>query len=324
MAELALASAEHITAAAAASAAAAAAADPAAASAAVSPPQAGTHGSHPLALAVCCAALAGLRPSVLAPRSTRALADALLQLILLSAQHTHPHIAHSGSGDGSGAVGGVDPSFASVAAVALAAAVNRWQDDGELAAWLDGEFRPRVLAVLAPAGVAAAPPPVVLVQAVGWVGRALAMRNHPSLEDVLTALKTCLVAAAVAAGQQDGGGGGGAAAMDVDRPTEAAWIVAAADADAPAAAAAAQLFGVLVADGAGCCGVSLYGRPQRATCRVLWQQRTFQRCVQVGLDRLGSLFGRVLARIQCIKDASVAPGATRGGKIGGGFLTALR
>ncbi len=191
--------------------------------------------------------------------------------------------------------------MACVAAVALAASINRWQDDGELAAWLDGEFRPRVLAPLARAGgvAAAPPPPVVLVQAAGWVGRALAMRNHPVLEDVLAALKTCLLAAGAAAapGHQDASGGGGDAAMDVDGGVEVSGVAAdaAAGADAPAAAAAAQLFGVLVADSAGCCGVSLYGRPQRATCRVLWQQRTFQRCVQVGLDRFGPGFDRKVA-----------------------------
>ncbi|KAG2484700.1 hypothetical protein HYH03_016528 [Edaphochlamys debaryana] len=209
------------------------------------------------ALPLAAAVIAGLRPAVLAPHSTQAVADGLLRLLSAA---TSPAAA-SGTA--------THPALRP-AAVALAAAVNRWQDAAALDAWLTSAFRPTLLAALAvpPGRTAAAAPAAAVVAAVGWVGRALALRTHPALSEITTALLACLTSPSGVATSDD---------MEVDAPAAAA-VPGAGGAAGSAEAAAA--FGLLVAEAAEAGGVELAARPAAAVCRVLWQQRCFSMCLQ--------------------------------------------
>ncbi|PNH10612.1 MMS19 nucleotide excision repair [Tetrabaena socialis] len=196
-------------------------------------------------LALACAVVAGLRPAVLAPHSTQALADSLLRLVLAK-QH---------------------PAAAATATVALAAAVNRWRDAAALDVWLAAAFRPALLQPLLEAaaaereGAAAPPPSVTLVQAVGWGAGG---RDGGGAGGGGEAMEVEVGAAAA------GPGGGGA---------EPGGAVAA---GLPAAVAeAAEALGALVADEAACGGVALPARPALAVVRVLWQQRAYTMCTEV-------------------------------------------
>ncbi|GLI64418.1 hypothetical protein VaNZ11_007629 [Volvox africanus] len=291
-------------------------------------------------VALAFAVVAGLRVGVLETRSAQAMADGLLQLIVASqskpATAPRPHSTATREVSSS-CVDCVSGS----AAVALAATVNRWQDAHALDAWLSAAFQPALLqrisvtrstgaaasvADWAPrAGLAAAvsdAPSVAVVRAAGWVGRALALRNHAALNLVVDALIECLRSEPVcsafntsttssAAGTDRGIASSrnstvgmsaarvtsaerameldtdGDTCMDGASPVPGTGLVQDVElhGDAIAAAAvagmaAADMFGVLVAEEASAGGVSLAARAPHALCRVLWKQRTYSLCLQ--------------------------------------------
>ncbi|GFR44059.1 hypothetical protein Agub_g5219, partial [Astrephomene gubernaculifera] len=142
-------------------------------------------------LPLACAVVTGLRPRLLATHSSQALADSLLRLLAAAAMN---RAANSGC-----AVALLpDQHAVCTASVALAATVNRWQDD----AWLTSAFQPALLQPLAAAAAAVGATAAesgrstatsAAVRAVGWIGRALALRNHPTmLPDILRTLSQCL------------------------------------------------------------------------------------------------------------------------------------
>ncbi|GIL46511.1 hypothetical protein Vafri_3508 [Volvox africanus] len=290
--------------------------------------------------ALACAVVAGLRVGVLETHSAQVMADSLLQLIV--AAQSPPATA---PGSQSTATREVRSScfdcVLGMAAVALAGTVNRWQDAPALDAWLSAAFQPALLKRIsvtrssgaaasvadgAPAGLAAAvseAPSVAVVRAAGWVGRALALRNHAALSLVVDALIECLrsepvcsalntSATASAAGTDRGIAGSGnstlgvsavrvtstARAMELDTEGDTCMDGAGpvpgtgrmlqdmelhGDANAAAGVAgmaAADMFGVLVAEEASAGGVSLAARAPHAVCRVLWKQRTYSLCLQ--------------------------------------------
>ena len=166
------------------------------------------------------------------------------------------------------------------------------QDAAALDGWVAGSFRPALLARLPGSsssngsssssirGGAAA----THAAAVGWVGRALALRNHAALGDVIQALLGVLAAAATAtvAATATAAEAGAPTDMEVEGGVgDGPHAPARSQATAEAASAAAEAFGVLVAEQAASGGVGLPARPAAAVCRVLWQQRTLSLCIQV-------------------------------------------
>ncbi|KXZ52879.1 hypothetical protein GPECTOR_8g26 [Gonium pectorale] len=224
----------------------------AAAAAAGSGPRAPPPASLPLACAVVC----GLRPPLLAPASTLALADSLLQL-LAPAVAAEAEGAAAAAGPVAVAAGGGSEHMA--AAVALAAAVNRWQDAAALDAWLGSALQPTVMlrltAAAPPGGSSGCGASVTAARVAGWVGRALALRNHASLGALVSALVGLVTGL--------GGGAATAAEMDVDdaEPEPAAGGGGGGEAVTPASMAAAEAFGLLTADEAAAGSVSLPAAP---------------------------------------------------------------
>ncbi|GIM12307.1 hypothetical protein Vretimale_15671 [Volvox reticuliferus] len=307
---------------------------------------------------LACAVVAGLRVGVLETHSTQAIADSLLHLIV-AAQSPRASAPGAYAAPRQVRSSCVDCALGT-AAVALAATVNRWQDAHALDSWLSAAFQPELLRRIsvtrvtctaasvvdgAPAGLAAAvlePPSAAVVRAAGWVGRALALRNHSALNSVVDALLGCLrseppcsspITSTIAAtagtdtaaprnsdaGMLAGMLTSGVSAMDVDNdgdacmdgasPVSATGILQdvephgnAVTAAAVAGMAAADMFGVLVAEAAAANGVSLAARAPHAVCRVLWKQRTYSLCVQA----LEAEYGRHTQQRRQLQDSRTA------------------
>lgn len=281
---------------------------------------------------LACAIVAGLRVGVLATHSTQALAESLLRL-LTAATTAHDAGLMTSPSSLCLSSGGDDNLAMAAAAVALAAVVNRWQDAAALDSWLHSAFQaalyhsltatfrlseaasthaaPPTTSVTALRGaVAVSPPPSErAVRAVGWVGRALALRNHPALSGIVEALLSSMrvepavlqlhTPGNVRAGDTKATAPAAATAavdtpkvMDVDglvdldvegAPDVSGGGACGGEAAAAAAAmmAAAEAFGAMVAGEARASGIVLAARAPLAVCRVLWQQRTYALCVQV-------------------------------------------